>query len=125
MSKIPKISEAEWEVMKVVWEQGPITANEVVDALHFTQWQPKTIKTLLSRLLAKRALGFEMQGRAYRYYALVDRASSSRAESRSFLRRVYDGALAPMLAGFIEEEDLSDEEIATLRRALAGKRRKP
>ena len=123
MVKAPRISESEWGVMKVVWERSPITANEVVDALSFTKWQPKTVKTLLNRLLAKGALGFEKRGRTYHYYPLVDKAACSRAESRSFLRRVYDGALTPMVAGFIEDEDLSPDEIAALRRLLDKKRR--
>ena len=122
MKAIPRISQAEWKVMKVLWARAPRTANEVVEALApTTTWHPKTIKTLISRLLKKKAIGFEKKGRAYDYYPLVDEAECVRAESRSFLRRVYGGALQPMLAHFLENHELSPQEIAELKRILDEK----
>jgi len=120
MKGLPRISESEWQVMRVLWSCDCATANEVVDLLAgSTAWKPKTIKTLINRLVKKGALGFEKQGRAYLYHPLVDEADCVRAESRSFLSRVYGGALLPMLAHFIEEENLSPAEIEELRRILA------
>jgi BlaI family penicillinase repressor len=105
--------------MKVLWNRSPLTANEVVDALApTTTWKPKTIKTLLNRLIKKKALGFDRKGRAYHYYPLVDEAACVKAESRSFLKRVYGGALRPMLATFLEDADLSPEEVEELKRVL-------
>lgn len=121
MKKVPRISESEWQVMKVLWDRSPLSASEVVDALAGTQWKPKTIKTLLNRLVQKKAVGFEQEGRAYRYYPLVAEQACVRAESRSFLRRVYGGALMPMLAAFLEEEQLTSEEIKELKKILDGK----
>jgi len=119
MKKVPRISDAEWRVMRVLWERSPLTANEVVDALApSTTWKPKTIKTLLNRLIKKKALGFDRKGRAYHYYPLVDEAACVKAESRSFLKRVYGGALRPMLATFLEDADLSPEEVEELKRVL-------
>lgn len=119
---LPRISEAEWEVMRLLWMQSPLTANEVVKALSRTKpWKPKTIKTLLSRLVKKKAAGFDRKGREYDYYPLVDEAECVRVESRSFLRRVYGGAVRPMLATFIENEDLSPEDVEELRRILDRK----
>jgi len=116
---MPRISESEWLVMRVLWRDAPLTANQVVAQLaSSTRWQPKTIKTLLTRLVAKKAVTYRKIGREYEYYPLVDEARSAKAESRSFLRRVYGGALAPMLAQFLEDESLSPEEIAELRRIL-------
>ena len=124
MKRLPRISESEWQVMRELWLCGRATANEVVDALAgSTTWKPKTIKTLINRLVKKGALGFEKQGRAYLYHPLVNEADCVRAESRSFLSRVYGGALLPMLAHFIEEENLSPEEIEELRRILAERGR--
>jgi len=123
MERIPKISESEWQVMRVLWAKEQATANEVVDALaDSTTWKPKTIKTMINRLVKKLALGFEKQGRAYLYYPLVDEAACVRAESRSFLRRVYGGSLTPMLVHFLEEEQLSPAEIEELRRILNERR---
>jgi BlaI family penicillinase repressor len=119
MKKVPRISDAEWRVMRILWNRSPLTANEVVDALTpTTTWKPKTIKTLLNRLIKKKALGFDRKGRAYHYYPLVDEAACVKAESRSFLKRVYGGALRPMLATFLEDADLSPEEVEELKRVL-------
>lgn len=117
--KVPGISDAEWMVMKVLWGKSPLTADDVVAALEdSTDWNPRTVKTLLNRLVRKKALGFEKQGRRYLYFPIAEEVACMRAEGRSFLERVYGGALMPMLASFLEEEVLSKEEIAELRRML-------
>ncbi len=122
MNLIPRISESEWQVMRVLWARAPGTANEVVQTLAgLTHWKPKTIKTMLNRLVRKRALGFEESGRAYQYYPLVDEKRCVRAQTRSFLRLVYGGGLMPMLAAFLEDQELSGKDIADLRRILDSK----
>ncbi len=122
MKRLPHISESEWQVMKVLWARSPATANEVIDALAKTcDWSDKTIRTLLTRLVRKKALGYKPSGRSYLYYPLVEERQSVKAESRSFLRRVYGGALMPMLAAFLEDTQLSDQEIAELKRILDEK----
>ncbi len=121
----PPISNAEWVVMKLIWAKSSATAAEVVKALEGeTSWKPKTIMTLLNRLTKKGALRFEKEGRAYRYYPAVAEEDCVKAESRSFLQRVYGGALTPMLASYLEEAELSQEEIDELKRLLdrRGKR---
>lgn len=125
MKRIPKISESEWQVMKLLWVQNPATANEIVEALSpICKWKPKTIKTLLNRLVKKKAVGYKKKGREYHYYPLIAKDECIRAESHSFLRRVYGGAAKPMLAAFLENEDLSPEDIKDLKRILDKKRRK-
>ena len=124
MKKSPRISESEWAVMRVLWERAPRSANEVVAALEkLVDWNPRTIKTLLNRLVTKRALGYRKEGRSYLYHPLVDESHCARAERRSLLRRVYGGALTPMLAQFIEDEDLSKSEIEELKAILDRKGR--
>ncbi|UCG57351.1 MAG: BlaI/MecI/CopY family transcriptional regulator, partial [Phycisphaerales bacterium] len=114
--------EAEWEVMRTLWARSPLTANKVVEALSVTRpWKPKTIKTLLSRLVKKKAVGFERKSREYDYYPLVTEAQCVGAENSSFLRRVYGGAAKPMLAAFIENEHLSRDDVEELRRILDKK----
>ena len=123
MRNIPAISESEWRVMKLLWASAPRTGNQVVEALaDSTAWSPKTIKTLLSRLVKKKALGFEKQGRSYNYSPLVNEEECVRAENRSFLKRVYGGALQPMLSSFLEDERLTADEIDELKRILDSKR---
>ena len=124
MKKSPKTSESEWRVMKSLWANNPATANEVVEALSkTTRWKPKTIRTLLNRLVAKKALGYKEMGRQYHYYPIVAETECVRAESRSFLRRVYGGALRHILAAFLESEDLSPGDIKYLKRILEEKER--
>jgi len=119
MKKVPKISESEWLVMQVLWSKGPLTANEVVEELaKKNKWKPKTIKTLINRLLRKGGLRFEKEGRKYRYYPAVSESKCVRTETRSFLRRVYGGATRPMLAAFLENTELSPDDIKELKRIL-------
>jgi BlaI family penicillinase repressor len=105
--------------MKILWAESPLTANEVVDRLSAsTRWTDKTIKTLINRLTTKGALGFERQGRTYLYQPRVAETDCAREEGRSFLKRVYGGAMLPMLAAFLEEQPLSPSEIEELKRIL-------
>jgi BlaI family penicillinase repressor len=105
--------------MKVVWERGPLTAGEVVQALEAeTGWRPRTIKTLLNRLVRKKAVEMSADGRRFLYRALVTREECVRHETRSFLARVFDGAVAPALVHFLEHEKLTPDEIKQLKRTL-------
>ena len=124
---IPSISDAEWQVMEVVWsaQPEPIAANDVVSRLESTtQWKDKTIKTMLNRLVNKGALGFEADGKRYLYRPKVARDACVRVQSRSFLSRVFGGATGAALLHFVEEHDLSPEEIDQLRRGLARRKEK-
>jgi BlaI family penicillinase repressor len=120
MMKIPKISETEWEVMKVVWEKAPVSAAEIIQRLASRDptWHPRTAKTLLNRLVKKGALGFKEEGRAYLYRPLVKEADCAIAESQSFLERVFGGSLQPMLAQLVAKKKLSSAEIRELKRLL-------
>lgn len=119
MPQVPQISDAEWEVMKVVWELGPLAAGDVVDKVAAEhEWAPRTIKTLLNRLVKKGAVAVEMDGRRYLYRAKVNREACVRKETRSFLSRVFDGAVAPAVVHFIEQGKLTPEEIRQLRETL-------
>jgi BlaI family transcriptional regulator, penicillinase repressor len=115
---LPKISDAEWIVMRVVWERAQVTTNQVVDALNEMHWKPKTIHTLLSRLVRKGALEFERKGREYSFRPLVSVEECEHALTRSFLGRFFGGEMAPFLARFVETEKLSTSEIEELKRIL-------
>lgn len=122
MSQIPRISEAEWEVMKVFWQSSPASANDVIEALSDDKdWKPATVKTLINRLLKKKALGFHKEGKTYLYSLLVTEEECIRAESKSFLKRLYGGALKPMFVQFLKEERLTEEEIKELKQILDEK----
>ncbi len=120
--KIPKISDAEWEVMNVLWDNSPSTANEVIEALQpKTDWKPKTIRTLLNRLVQKKAVGFNQEGKVYTFYPLFEEDECRRAEAQSFITRIYGGALKPMIVQFLQEQSLSPEDIKELRSILDEK----
>jgi BlaI family transcriptional regulator, penicillinase repressor len=119
MQEKTPISDAEWLVMQVVWKGSPVTATQVVDELASkTEWKPKTVMTLLNRLAKKGILGYEKKGRAYHYFPLVNQSDCVKAENRSFLSRVYGGALKPALVDFLEEAELSKEDVEELKRIL-------
>ena len=124
MSPIPKISESEWLVMKTIWNENPITSCGVVEALSgSTAWKPKTIKTLLNRLLTKDAIGYEKSGREYNYYPLIEEADFVKVESRMFLKRIFGGAMKPMLVTMAENEDLTLEDLDELRKHIMEKKK--
>ncbi|HUC85022.1 MAG TPA: BlaI/MecI/CopY family transcriptional regulator [Candidatus Acidoferrales bacterium] len=120
MRQLPRISETEWEIMKIVWSRGPCSAGQIIAALQQADasWHPRTAKAFLNRLVKKKALGFTKEGRAYVYRPLLRRQACVEAASDSFLERVFGGALLPMLAHFVQREDLSPDEVRELRRLL-------
>jgi BlaI family penicillinase repressor len=119
MPTIPKISEAEWEIMKILWAGAPLNAAAIIDQLNAKErWHPRTVKTLLNRLVKKKALRFEKSGREYLYEPAVSEKACVRAESESFLQRVFGGALQPMLAHLVEERKLTPKEIKELKQIL-------
>lgn len=122
MPKLPKISDAEWIVMEVIWSSAPITASDIVDALGpQSGWTGATIKTMLNRLVKKGALKYEAEGKRYLYRPAVSRQASVKGESRSFLGRVFGGEVGPMLAHFVEDAKLTPEQIEELRKLLDTK----
>jgi len=116
----PQISESEWDVMKVVWDHGPLTSGEVVRKMEQsgTHWAPRTTKTLLARLVKKGAVGTNEDAGRVMYRAKVTRESCVKRESRSFLTRVFNGAVTPAVVHFLEEAKLSREDLAELRKIL-------
>ena len=113
------ISDAEWQVMNVVWNGQPLTAQEVIAGLaNQAEWAPPTVKTMLHRLVKKRVLTYEAQGNRYVYRSKVRRSDCVKLASRSFLQRVFDGEAGPLLAHFLRGAKLSPDEIAKLRQIL-------
>ncbi|MBU4200785.1 MAG: BlaI/MecI/CopY family transcriptional regulator [Verrucomicrobia bacterium] len=126
MRKPPRISEAEWQVMKIIWKEQPLTADQIIQRLaDKTPWHRKTIKTLIGRLVRKGALRFEKLDRQYRYWPLLKEENGIRGESRSFLDRVFDGALQPMMAHFVRHQKLTPKDIQELQAILKQKGKQP
>ncbi len=122
MSKLPKISDAEWEVMKIVWCKGEVTSNEIIESLKGRQkWKNTTVKSLINRLLNKQAIGFRKNGKEYFYYSLVSEEECVKEESQSFLKRVFNGSLNDMVLNLVKSEELTKEDINELRDILNKK----
>lgn len=123
MKDIPKISAAEWEVMKLLWKNSPLTSEKIIDSLTSKMnWSTQTVKTFITRLLKKEAIGFEKVGRTYNYYPLLSENECIKAENQTFLQKVYDGALGMLFTKFLEEEVLSEKEIEELEQILKSKK---
>ena len=113
------ISDAESLVMEVLWEKNPATSDDVVAELSkTTDWQEPTIKTLLNRLLKKRAIAAERDGRRYLYRPLLKREDYIDAASTSLLDRLFGGRVAPLVAHFSDRRKLSKKDIAELKRLI-------
>ena len=124
MHALPHISEAEFEVMKIVWKFAPINTNEITEQLlKTTSWSAKTIQTLIKRLVTKGALTYEKQGRVFVYTPLVEENEYVSQQSNSFLNRFYDGDFSAMLSAYLENNQLSETELNHLRSLLSKKSR--
>ena len=109
--------------MKVIWRRAPISTNEVVDQLaDQCDWSPKTIQTLLKRLVDKKALPYEKERRVFVYSPLIREEDYVSEQSVSFLSRYFDGDLQAMVMQFVERGKLSDHEIEQLHAELDKKR---
>lgn len=121
MKELPQISEAEYEVMKVVWKHAPVSTNEVTDQLtQTTSWRPKTIQTMLKRLVQKGALTYEKKSRVFVYTPLVEESEYLDHESNTFLNRYYGGNITSMLTAYLVNDKLSEAEVEELRNLLSG-----
>jgi BlaI family penicillinase repressor len=120
MPDTPRISESEWKIMAILWEaDAPTPAYDIIQRLTpSTIWQPKTIKTMLARLVKKGALGYKKYKNLYTYFPLISESECLKAESESFLSRCFHGSLTPMLKCFVEENRLTASEIEELKEIL-------
>lgn len=118
------ITDAEWRVMRVIWERQPASAAQVISAVvPETGWSHRTVRTLLARLVEKGALAAEVDGNRYLYRADVSRSRCIRRESRTFLQKVFGGDAAEMLVHFVRNTRISPEQIAQIKRLLEEKQR--
>ena len=109
------LSDGEWKLMNKLWDAAPRTITELTAALKGeTGWSKNTVITMLSRLEAKGAVRYEEGGRAKQYFPTVDREDAARAETESFLSKVYGGSLGLMVSNLVESHALTEADIAEL-----------
>lgn len=116
-----RISDAEHAVMEVLWDQAPLTAQDVAERIDPARdWSANTVKTLLGRLLAKRVIAHEEDGRRYLYRPMVARDDYVAGESRRMIDRLFGGKLMPLVAHLAQRDQLTDEDIAEIEALLKG-----
>jgi BlaI family penicillinase repressor len=118
MTRTPPVTDAEWELMNELWEESPRTALEIAEAL---QRHPKTVKTLLGRLVRKGVVRFREDGNRYVYTPAIPRQRYVKDESASFIDRVFGGETTPALVHFVRSTRLTRDEIDELRKLLDEK----
>lgn len=114
-----RISDAEYAVMDVLWHESPLTAADVIDRTPpARKWSAQTVKTLLSRLVAKGVAGTQEDGRRYLYRPLIERDAYVASESRRLVDRLFGGKISPLVAHLAEREALTPEDIAEIEALL-------
>ena len=113
-----RISEAELAVMEALWARSPLSATDVADAVEARGWGLATVKTLLSRLVSKRAILAEPEGKRFLYSPAIARSDYVGTESRRLVDRLFGGRAAPLFAQLAEAEALSAQDIAEIEALL-------
>jgi BlaI family penicillinase repressor len=117
---IASVSDTEVEVLKQLWGKSPLSAQEIIDRLQGNSpIHEKTVRTLISRLLKKGALGFHEQQRTYYYYPTIEKADFYHNKTESFLDKFYDGELSPLVSFFSSRKKLKPREVAELKKLIA------
>ncbi len=113
------ISAAESIVMEALWAESPLSADSVIDRIAEKHgWRAVTVKTLLNRLLKKKAISAERDGRRYLYRPLLDRSAYINTQSRNLIDRLFDGRIGPLVTHFSEQHELTPQDVAELKRLI-------
>lgn len=115
-----RVSESEQIVMEVLWQEYPLSSGDVVARLRAHGWNEKTVKTFLNRLVKKKVVSFTRDGRRYLYSPSVEREDVLSEESSGFLNRVFNGDMKELLATFVQNKQLSIDELDYLKDLLDG-----
>ena len=114
-AKTPKISDAEMQVLQLLWDEAPLGATEIADRIGPSSgWGLATVKTLLSRLLAKGAIAAEPDGRRFQYRPKVKREAVAGKQAGKLVERLFGGRVSPLVAQLAEQRDLDPEDLAEL-----------
>lgn len=123
MKQIPRISEAEWEVLGVLWKETPLTSTQVADRLSAKAWTLSTVRTFLARLEKKGVVKSSESRGAKTYSPLIGREECIKEASQTFLDRVFEGATGSLLVHFAKSRRLSSSDLAELESIIAKKRK--
>ncbi len=113
-----RVSDSEKIVLEALWQESPLSSQEVVDRLADSGWNEKTVKTFLNRLVKKNIVSFKKEGRRYFYSPAVAKEDILSEESNGFLDRVFKGDIKALLATFVDNKQLSKSELNYLKKLL-------
>ncbi len=120
-----ELTEAEWTIIKSVWEHEPCTAPTIQEKLQKqTEWTYSTVRTLMDRMVAKGLLAAEKLRNLTLYRSVITRGQAQRGELLYTLKHAFNGALTPMVQCLLETSDLSAHELAELEELIKGKRKR-
>lgn len=120
--ELTKISDAEWEVMRVVWSKKSVTSQEVIDVLSDKMdWKPATIKTLLGRLVKKELVSTETAGKKFRYAPLVNEQQTVKSVTENLFSRICAKKIGRTISELIEEAELTTADLDLIKMALKEK----
>lgn len=114
MKKEINISESEWMVMEYLWKNPLTTISEIRKVLSSTGWSDSTIKTLVRRLVSKKAIAINDEGAVFRYYPLISQQECRLKETKSFINRVYDGSVSMLVTNLAADSNLTEKETEEL-----------
>lgn len=114
MKKEINISESEWMVMEYLWKNPLTTISEIRKALSSTGWSDSTIKTLVRRLVSKKAIAINDESAVFRYYPLISQQECRLKETKNFINRVYDGSVSMLVTNLAADSNLTEKETEEL-----------
>lgn len=116
------ITDSEWEIMEILWNEAPLFSKEIKERLMNQVWSMSTVKTLVNRLLKKKAITFDIYGKSYQYYPLIKKEDAVKAERENFIKKVFSGSKSELIMNLVKDTSLSKEEIEELRQLLERKK---
>lgn len=122
MKPLPQISDAEFEIMNVIWKYAPINTNDIIERISREKsWNAKTIQTMIFRLEKKGVITHEKDGRIFVYSSLIQKESYLEVAKNTFINRFFDGAFNQMVVNYLNKQELSEKDIDDLQKILDKK----
>lgn len=120
-----KLTDAEWQIMKALWEAWPATARDIAGRLPAdVSWAYTTIKTMLSRLVEKKAVRETKSGNVGLYEPLLTRQNAQRSALKSLVNQAFDGAFGPLMHFLLEDRKLTGRQKEELLKILKADEQK-
>ncbi|WP_312093583.1 BlaI/MecI/CopY family transcriptional regulator [Aminipila sp.] len=117
VNKAFEISEAELEVIKVLWKTDkPMTAQEVCDTVVNKEWKYTTVSTLLSRLVEKGAVAYDKKGKLYLYYPIIKKEEYKQAQTKNLVTKLYDGSVKKLAVSLFKAGEMSADDIEEIKK---------